>query len=209
MKGQHQIFQELSEHGYAGIDEGSKFRILNCGIKTDKLNNVKPQILADANLCNDFDACVTLYKDFLTQFKSEGNSNDTLNISQVHTGGSNSEKKARFGNKTWKKGKWGKAAKRKRDDDDIDDVEDCYYSSKEYGKIGPAAKEKLKKLCDGRNRQVSSVTSEVKEMKLQIAQLTATLESSDGNDTEDTPDQGSNRTNSALRRAGTCKGGRD
>ena len=80
----------------------------------------------------------------------------------VHTGGSNSKNKARFGNKNWKKGEGGKATKRKRYDNDSDGVEDRYYSSKEYGKLGPAAKENLKKLRDGRDRQVSSVTSKVK-----------------------------------------------
>ena len=63
------------------MDEGSKFRILNCGIQTDKLKNVKTQILANLNLRNDFNACVTLYKNFIFQNKSDGN--DTLNISQV------------------------------------------------------------------------------------------------------------------------------
>ena len=63
------------------MDEGSKVRILNRGIQTDKLNNVKTQILANPALQNGFDAYVTLYKDFISQTKSDGN--DTLNISQV------------------------------------------------------------------------------------------------------------------------------
>ena len=55
----------LVEHGYTGINPRSKVRYLLDGIKTDKFDSVKPCIILDASLCNDFDSCVTLYQDFI------------------------------------------------------------------------------------------------------------------------------------------------
>jgi hypothetical protein len=55
----------LVKHEYTGIDPRSKVRYLLDGIKTDKLDSVEARIMSDATLQNDFDACVTLYKDFI------------------------------------------------------------------------------------------------------------------------------------------------
>jgi len=49
-KQQHSILDSLVLHGYAGIDERSKVRHLVEGIKTDKLDTIKGQILASAKL---------------------------------------------------------------------------------------------------------------------------------------------------------------
>ena len=70
-KDQHSILEGLTKHGYAGIDERSKVRYLLDGIKTDDLNMIKGQILATATLRNDFDACVTLFRDYLLQIKAD------------------------------------------------------------------------------------------------------------------------------------------
>jgi hypothetical protein len=64
-KTQHSIMEGLVEHGYTGIDPRSKVRFLLDGIKTDKFDSVKTRIMSDATLRNDFDACVTLYQDFI------------------------------------------------------------------------------------------------------------------------------------------------
>ena len=41
-KEQHQILQQLKDdHGYKGLDEGTKVRHLLAGIKADKLNTIK------------------------------------------------------------------------------------------------------------------------------------------------------------------------
>jgi hypothetical protein len=54
-KEQHQILEQLEEdHGYKGIDEGTKVRYLLSGIKTDKLNTFEGQILGDPSLQTDF-----------------------------------------------------------------------------------------------------------------------------------------------------------
>ena len=66
-KEQHTILQGLEEHGYKGIDERSKVRYLQDGIKTDRLDAVKSTILSSAEYRGDFAKCVTLYKDFLQQ----------------------------------------------------------------------------------------------------------------------------------------------
>lgn len=80
-KEQHEILQDLMEYGYAGIDEGTKVRYLSDGIKTTELDVCKAQILASPALQQNFDECVTLYKDFL-----RGRSKDpTLNISELAT----------------------------------------------------------------------------------------------------------------------------
>ena len=79
---QHAILTGLVDHGYSGIDNQSKVRHLMDGIKTKELDSVKTQILASALLRNDFDSCVNLYKDFISQMKSTSNQPE-LNISSV------------------------------------------------------------------------------------------------------------------------------
>ena len=64
---QHLILTNLVEHGYSRINERSKVRHLLDGIKTDKLDSVKTRIFSDEVLRNDFDASVSLFKDFIKQ----------------------------------------------------------------------------------------------------------------------------------------------
>ena len=64
---QHTILENLTQHGYAGIDPPTKVRHLVDGIKTDKLDSVKTAIMASAALRIDFDSCVNLFKDFIKQ----------------------------------------------------------------------------------------------------------------------------------------------
>ena len=66
-KEQHIVLQNLEEYGYKGIDDRSKVRHLNDGIKAENLTVIKSTILASATLRSDFDGCVTLYKDFIQQ----------------------------------------------------------------------------------------------------------------------------------------------
>lgn len=118
-KQQHSIMEGLVEHGYTGIDPRSKVRYLLDGIKTDRLDSVKTRIMsADASLRNDFDACVTLYQDFIKQTASKTKGNPNVNISEL---------------KTQKEGK------RKRGDE----AEDRYYTKAEYESLSPAQKKDL------------------------------------------------------------------
>ena len=58
------------EHGYVGIDERSNVRHLMESIKTKTLDAAKAQIMANADLWSNFNACVTLFKDFIAQERS-------------------------------------------------------------------------------------------------------------------------------------------
>ena len=84
-KQQHSIMEGLVEHGYTGIDPRSKVRYLLDGIKTDKFDAVKTRIMSDEKLRVDFDACVTLYQDYIRQ-TTKGKPNATVNISELKTG---------------------------------------------------------------------------------------------------------------------------
>ncbi len=64
-KQQHSIMEGLVEQGYTGIDTQSKVRYLLVGIKTDKFDAVKTHDYERLQL--DFDACVTLYQDYIRQ----------------------------------------------------------------------------------------------------------------------------------------------
>ena len=57
---QHQILNDLKTHGYAGIDNRSKIRHPQEGIKTASLDSVKNTILASSTLRSDFTACIVL-----------------------------------------------------------------------------------------------------------------------------------------------------
>ena len=83
---QHQIFTSLTSHGYTGIHERSKVRHLMAGIKTDKFDSVKTQILSTAALRSNFTGYVTLYKDFISQARNTGGAN-SLNISAFNSNG--------------------------------------------------------------------------------------------------------------------------
>ncbi|KAI2507366.1 hypothetical protein MHU86_7086 [Fragilaria crotonensis] len=110
-KQQHSVMEGLVEHGYTGIDPRSKVRYLLDGIKTDKFDAVKTRIMSDERLRNDFDACVTLYQDYIRQ-TSKGKSNSpTVNISELKTG----KCKANA-------------------------IEDRYYTKDEYAKLTPEQK---------------------------------------------------------------------
>ncbi|KAI2497693.1 hypothetical protein MHU86_16822 [Fragilaria crotonensis] len=114
----HSILEGLVEYGYSGIDARSKVRYLMDGIRTDKYDSVKTRIMSDAALRNDFDACVTLYQDFIKQTASKAKgSPSNVNISEV---------KVHSGNK------------RKRDE-----AEDRYYTKAEYAALTSAQKRDL------------------------------------------------------------------
>ena len=85
------------------------------GIKTDKFDSVKTRIMSDADLRNDFDACVTLYQDFIKQ-TSKSKSNPTVGILEIKTGG----------------------PKRKSDA-----ISDCYYTKAEYEALDASKKKEL------------------------------------------------------------------
>ena len=60
----HNILKSLKEHEYTGIDHISKVRYPREGIKTTVLDSVRTHRMSEKGLRQDFDGCVTLYKDF-------------------------------------------------------------------------------------------------------------------------------------------------
>jgi hypothetical protein len=64
---QHMVLASLIPHGYAGLDDHSKVRHLLDGIKTDKLDAVKNQVLSTPSLRKDFNAVVNLCQDVIHQ----------------------------------------------------------------------------------------------------------------------------------------------
>ena len=170
---QHQILEDLTRHGYAGIDIRSKVRYLMDGIKTKELDNVKTQIMASATLRSDFDACVNLFQDFLKQYAK----NEPRQISAIGRGPG--------GRDGYKGGK-----PKTGDDENIKpdmSIEDRYYTKEEYDRLtreqrkGLALKREKRGHKPGkkdskvpkrarkslRKRQVSAVTREKREAEEQ------------------------------------------
>jgi hypothetical protein len=58
---QHSVLEGLVKHTYAGTDERSKVRHLLDGIKTNKFDVVRNQIITNADYRNNFDMCATFY----------------------------------------------------------------------------------------------------------------------------------------------------
>jgi hypothetical protein len=82
---QFQALKNLTRRGHAGIDESSKVRRLNAGIKTDKLNAPKAQIMASRASQDNFDDTVGLHQDFIAQMRP-ANDNDEFNVSGFKQG---------------------------------------------------------------------------------------------------------------------------
>ena len=82
---QHQILEDLTEHGYVGIDPSIKVRKLLNGIRMDKLDSVKASILALSGLRSDFNAYVSLYRDFISQSASLHDKATSLHIGALGT----------------------------------------------------------------------------------------------------------------------------
>ena len=134
-KALHIILEGLVEHGYMGIDPRTKVRHLNTGIRTNKLDVPKSQIMASSALSTNFDNAVTVYQDYITQCKTTGSV--TFNISSTTS---------------TKAGK-NPSGKRGREDDDDVEVKDMYYPTKQYAKLSPKQRYKLRKLREGRGHQ--------------------------------------------------------
>lgn len=194
---QHTILENLVPYGYAGIDSRSKVRHLLDSVKTKQLDSVKTQIIASANLRNDFDACVTLYKDFIKQMSSDDGG--SLTIAEVKTSGNPLKRSGT------PKGPGGKA----------DQVEDRYYDQAEYSKLSAVAKSKLHEMRLARghkptkrqksNEDGKSTTLSDRTVKAIAAEILKASEDDPGDATgetgaETTGSASVNRTHGALTR---------
>ena len=205
---QHQILQDLTRHGYAGIDPRSKVRHLLEGIKTTSLDTVKAQILADANMRSDFDACVNLFQDFIKQSASEPRH---ANISAMNVGsrGHGPSNPSKSNSKT------------KTDYDNLQpdmSVEDRYYSREEYETLSPSKKKGLSIKRNNRGHKPGQKSSKTvpkkgkttyQKPKRNISAIHRLEEGDESEDDEEIPmkgangDENSNRTNKALVRKAT------
>jgi hypothetical protein len=125
---QANILNGLKKHGHAGIDDGSRVRLLMSGIKTTKYDAVKAQILASPTLRTDYKAVVNLYQDYIRQMAAQAPDRE-VTIAAVKTG------------KGTGKGNG------KRDHPDVEpdmSVDDRYYKKSEYNKLSHAKKLGLK-----------------------------------------------------------------
>ena len=183
---QHSILEGLVEHGYSGIDDRSKVRFLLAGIKTDRLNAVKTQIMANPALRTDFAGCVTLFQDFISQVQSSNQEAATFNVSAVGTSSAGGK------------------------------VQDRYYKKEEYKKLTKAERrdlwemrKKRKGADDSSHGSKGGSAKRLKKLTQSIAAVTARLEALGGQPADETPDDDSheaqteltsNRTNTALTR---------
>ena len=152
-KEQHTILQGLKDYGYAGIDERTKVQKLLEGIKVEKLDVVKSQILSNAALRTDFDACVDLFNQFIAQQQSFARD---VHLASVSTNATETSDSA----------------------PDMS-VADRYYNKDEYKKLTAAQKHglKIKRAKRGHKSspQKKSHTSKFKLTKRQIKAVVSQL----------------------------------
>lgn len=193
---QHSILRDLMQHGYAGIDERSKVRLLLEGIKTKELDHVKGQIYADSSLRNDFDRCVNLFQDFIKQRQEATGPTRQSNISAVNL------------------------ARGPNDYDKVEpdmSVEDRYYSRDEYKKLSASKKKGLSIKRERRGHKRGSKSAKHKtqgkefsrrqvkaiERMMRKQRLNDTDSESDDDSGGDTPTPKTNRQIKALKRKAT------
>ena len=204
-KDQHAILDRLTAHGYAGIDERSKVRMLMAGIKTKDLDPVKVRIMSDQALRTDLDACVNLFQDFIEQNRSHTSPTRDASVAAMQT-----HADRRLGNKRTQ------TMSANEDLNSLDEsqadmtVPDRYYKMSEYKKLTPAQKLglKIKRLRRGGN-QGSKDPKKAKTVRFNTRQVAAVTARASGSDSDGEMEEGevpqttqrpSNRTNSALRR---------
>ena len=216
---QFQVLNNLKRYGYAGIDESSKVRRLNSGIKTEKLNAPKAQIMSNRALQDNFDDAVGLYQDFIAQSKPT-NDNDEFNVSGFEGGGGNSsggrgkggggrynDRKGRGGGRGGGRGRGRGNGDRKRKSSG-GDVEDRHYSPAEYGELTSDQKSQLRSLRIARDGAAD--TKSAASLKAQIACLEAKISQTSlaENDNEEN-DQDAGNTNRSHKALKKPKRGRD
>lgn len=131
---QHSILEELVQHGYSGIDEGSKVRYLVRGVKMQALDTVKTSILGNSALQNDFTASAALLMYFIEQMKGQNPTDRDITIAATGPDDNNDDptvnKKKIMPNMM---------------------VEQQYYSSKEFAWLTPEQRAGLNAKRDARD----------------------------------------------------------
>ena len=174
---QHAILEQLQSDGdHNGIDARSKVRHLMDRIKTDSLNAVKTRIMSDPGLRNDFERCVTLYKDFIAQTKANSTRGTNMNVASI-----TSQSKAPGGSHNKSGGKGASSGGTH--------VEDRYYKSDEYKKLTQQQKKKLKEMCESRNKRKRNNGADNNDKKARKVAAAATNPTDSGTDSESSEDE--------------------
>jgi hypothetical protein len=218
---QFQVLNNLRHYGYAGIDEASKVRRLNSGIKTDKLDAPKAQIMSSRALQDNFDNSVGLYQDFIAQSKPQ-NDNTEFNVSYFDRGGDAGA--GGGGGRGWGGGRFGGRGggigqgrsggrgghKRKHNDQHNSGgggVQDRHYSPKEYAKLSSEQTTKLKALLEARDdtndttRQAAQLLTKLLAGAVLEKRVSATETSCNEGRDENNQDAGNaNRNHGALKK---------
>ena len=159
--------------------------------------------MSDTVLRNDFDQCVTLYKDMIQQQTAQ--ERKSLNVSVTETEGNDD-----------------KSGDRKKQNQrgmiSADQVEDRFYDPKEYQKLTPDAKLKLKRMREKRGHTPKSKKQKSQKYSLKkkdIRAIAAAVTESRGGDDEspitsdDETERVDNRNNRNLtRQQGRRRSGR-
>ena len=222
------VAEDLKVYGYSGIDPTSRVRRLLSGIKTDKLQNVKVNILASTSLQGDFDRCVCLFKDFIAQMKADSSSSGTAQIAATGSssqnrgrgrgGNSNHNNNNHSGNSNGNNGRG-----RRRDHAQVSSatVEDRYYTKEEYNGLSHEQKKALFKIREAKKRRLNgndnnsnndggnrddsaSIQSLQAGMDVLVAAINSQQGTGNGNGSVASQEtiQANNRTNPALSRTG-------
>jgi hypothetical protein len=213
---QFQILNNLRRYGYAGIDEASKVRRLNSGIKTDKLDAPKAQIMSSRALQDNFYDSVGLYQDFIAQSRPQ-NENSEFNVSYFEGGGNDGTKggggRGRGGGRhggrgggrggrggRGNNGRGGQKRKHQGSSGSGGDVQDRHYSPKEYAELSPGQKSQLKSLRDSRNE-----SSETRQTAQLLTKLLAGVSLGSSGATEEGADENDQDAGNANRNHGALK----
>jgi len=198
-KKQHDILENLKKYGYAGIDEGTKVRYLNDGIKAPFLEPAKYALKANTDYRGKFDKCVAYYKEAVAAHKHSARE---LNVSQF-TGraGRNGGRGGRGGRGTQGRGR-STSQKRKAgkgwDENTVEEeVEYRYYNNAEYSALKPGQKKKLNRLRGERTKEQDKTTAKIAALESENAALRA----STGGAAE-TPQSGNRNNPNLTRQAG-------
>jgi hypothetical protein len=182
--------QDLVNHGYCGIDAGSRVRKFLNGIKTDTLDVVKNQVLSDQSLAIDFDRVINLFKDFLAQKRAlnQQRDNASANIAAVGLSGHKRRGDKLHPHRDHNKRRRGRSSRVA-----AVTIQDRYYSKQEYANLSAGDRQALYKL-----RLKSKPGSNISQVST-VDRPTKT----ETTDEENTPamEKITNRNNPALRRS--------
>jgi hypothetical protein len=128
----HNVYNDLKEHGHEGISEQTKVRKFTSGIHNRHLAFLKGQVLASPALRHNFEAVVTLYRDYISQSKALFTESDGMGVQvgAVATSATSGNKR-KVHDTNW-------------DTSDVE-VELRHYSPDEYKRLTGPQKLKLKR----------------------------------------------------------------